>query len=97
MRLFKTTTEANPEGEWDTDYDTTYSSSKKAARHAVRDGMAFATVALPPHYSVITSVLHHIKSRLEPDWEVNRIIDWGAGTGSGLWYVEVSPRIYWDY
>ena len=24
---------------------------------------------------------------MEPDWTVEHIIDWGSGTGSGLWWV----------
>ena len=34
------------------------------------------------------SVLHQVKGRLAPDWEMKRIIDWGSGTGSGLWFVD---------
>jgi hypothetical protein len=33
--------------------------------------------------------MDHIKERLEPNWSIERIIDWGAGTGSGLWYVSL--------
>ncbi|KDR85631.1 hypothetical protein GALMADRAFT_84637 [Galerina marginata CBS 339.88] len=85
MRLFKTSVEGSSEESWDSQYDTVYSSRQQAAKHAIRDGTAFATVALPAHYSAITSVFHHVRLRLEPSWEVDRIIDWGAGTGSGLW------------
>ncbi|PPQ76992.1 hypothetical protein CVT25_014809 [Psilocybe cyanescens] len=84
-RLFKNSGGEQGQGEWDTMYNTNYSSREQTLKHAVRDGMAFATVALPAHYSAIMSVLLHIKLRLEPTWEVNKIIDWGAGTGSGLW------------
>lgn len=85
-RLFKAPEDERGGGKWDTEYDIKYSSREQTMRHAIRDGMAFATVALPAHYSAIISVLQHIKLRLEPTWEVNSIIDWGAGTGSGLWY-----------
>ncbi|KAF8079067.1 mitochondrial small ribosomal subunit Rsm22-domain-containing protein [Lyophyllum atratum] len=75
-----------PENEWETRYDPQdYRSRKQAARHSYRDGTAFATIALPAHYSAILSVFDHVKRRLEPTWKVERIIDWGAGTGSGLW------------
>ena len=85
-RLFlSSTAESGDEGVWDTHYNKAYRSRKLAAQHAVRDGTAFASVALPAHYSAITSVLHHVKLRLGPSWSVDRIIDWGAGTGSGLW------------
>ena len=73
------------EVDWDTQYDKSYRSRTQAARHYARDGAAFASVALPAHYSAITAVLHHLKLRLGSVWEVNNIIDWGAGTGSGLW------------
>ncbi|KAJ7665334.1 Rsm22-domain-containing protein [Mycena polygramma] len=79
----------NPQGgfedKWDADYDTKYKNKAQAHQHADRDGSAFASVALPAHFSAITAVMDHIKRRLEPEWRVERIIDWGAGTGSGLW------------
>jgi len=52
----------------------------------VRDGTAFASIALPAHYAAIYAVLDHVKRRLEREWNVERVIDWGTGTGSGLWY-----------
>ncbi|KAJ7150294.1 Rsm22-domain-containing protein [Mycena filopes] len=70
---------------WDAEYDTRYRTKAQARQHADRDGSAFASVALPAHYSAITAVFDHVKRRLEPEWRVERIIDWGAGTGSGLW------------
>lgn len=85
MRLFKSPDNGNGQDVWDTQYDTAYASRRQAGRHAIRDGTAFATVALPAHYAAISAVYHHLKLRLEPEWEVDRIIDWGAGTGSGLW------------
>ncbi|KAJ7361271.1 mitochondrial small ribosomal subunit Rsm22-domain-containing protein [Mycena albidolilacea] len=83
------------EDRWDADYDTKYRSKAQARQHADRDGSAFASIALPAHFSAITAVLDHVKRRLEPDWRVERIIDWGAGTGSGLWsgaYVFQEPH-----
>lgn len=71
--------------QWDPQYDVKYHSHKQAARHGQRDGTAFASVALPAHYSAIYAVLDHTKRRLGPDWKVERVIDWGTGTGSGLW------------
>ncbi|KAJ7109767.1 mitochondrial small ribosomal subunit Rsm22-domain-containing protein [Mycena epipterygia] len=73
------------ENKWDADYDKKYSTWGQGQRHADRDGSAFASVALPAHFSAITAVMDHVKRRLEPEWRVERIIDWGAGTGSGLW------------
>jgi ribosomal protein RSM22 (predicted rRNA methylase) len=74
------------ENEWETHYDSKYRSRRQAARHAERDGTAFASIALPAHYSAIFSVFDHLKRRLGPTWKIERIIDWGAGTGSGLWF-----------
>ncbi|KAI0718887.1 Rsm22-domain-containing protein [Cerioporus squamosus] len=71
--------------EWNSSYDAQYKSGKEAGRHALKDATAFATVALPAHYSAIYSVLDHVKQRLGPEWEVERVIDWGVATGSGLW------------
>ncbi|KAH9949373.1 mitochondrial small ribosomal subunit Rsm22-domain-containing protein [Amylocystis lapponica] len=73
------------DAEWDTSYDVKYKSRRQAARHAERDGTAFASVALPSHYSAISAVLDHVKQRMGPEWKVERVIDWGSGTGSGLW------------
>ncbi|KAJ2923858.1 hypothetical protein H1R20_g13241, partial [Candolleomyces eurysporus] len=83
VRLF-----ANPEGDkpgWQMQLDTKYRSYKQGARHAERDATAFASVALPGHYSAIYSVFNHLKHRMPSDWEVERVIDWGSGTYAGLW------------
>jgi len=86
MRLFTSPgTGGKSEADWITQYDKRYRSRTQEARHFARDGTAFASVALPAHYAAITAVLHHLKLRLGPTFEVNNIIDWGAGTGSGLW------------
>jgi ribosomal protein RSM22 (predicted rRNA methylase) len=77
---------AEAEQIWQTEYELKkYKSLKQANRHAVRDGTAFASIALPAHYAAIYSVLDHVKRRLETGWKVERVIDWGTGTGSGLW------------
>ncbi len=82
--------ESTSKMEWNSSYDAQYKSGKEAGRHALKDATAFATVALPAHYSAIYSVLDHVKQRLGPEWEVERVIDWGAATGSGLWFVQGS-------
>ncbi|GJE86251.1 Rsm22-cox11 tandem protein [Phanerochaete sordida] len=71
--------------EWGTTYDVRYKTLGQRIRHGERDGTAFASVALPAHYSAISAVLHHTKQRLGSEWSVQHVIDWGAGTGSGLW------------
>lgn len=73
--------------EWDATYDKEYKTRKQARRHAERDGTAFASVALPAHFSAIAAVFDHLAHRLGPGWTVDRVVDWHAGTGSGLWYV----------
>ncbi|KAH7922862.1 Rsm22-domain-containing protein [Leucogyrophana mollusca] len=70
---------------WDPTYDVKYRSRRQGARHFDRDGTAFASVVLPAHYSAIYSVLEHVKHRLGSELRVERVIDWGTGTGSGLW------------
>ncbi|KAI0323089.1 mitochondrial small ribosomal subunit Rsm22-domain-containing protein [Amylostereum chailletii] len=85
---------------WDSSYDTRYKSRKQASRHAERDGTAFASVALPAHYSAIYSVLNHTRQRLGPEWEVETVYDWGAGTGSAFWaasHVFQAEDIWKDY
>jgi ribosomal protein RSM22 (predicted rRNA methylase) len=74
------------EDEWKAHYDSQYRSRRQASRHAERDGSAFVAIALPAHYSAIFSVLDHVKRRLGPTWKIERVIDWGAATGSGLWF-----------
>lgn len=66
-------------------FDMKYKSFEQRKRHGERDGTAFATVALPAHYSAILSVLTNVRHRLGPNWRVDRVIDWGAATGSALW------------
>lgn len=84
-RLFFDQDEEKENGTWDTTYDIRYRSHKQASRHHERDGTAFASVALPAHYSAIYTVLDHVRRRLGPGYELHKIYDWGAGTGSGLW------------
>ncbi|KIL01021.1 hypothetical protein PAXRUDRAFT_821028 [Paxillus rubicundulus Ve08.2h10] len=70
---------------WATAYDVEYKNRKQSYRHSERDGIAFASIILPAHYSDIYAVLHHVKHRLGASWNVDRVIDWGCGTGGGLW------------
>ena len=77
------------DSKWDSQYDVKYKSHKQAYRHSERDGTAFASIALPAHFSAIYSVLDNVKQRLGSEWQIERVIDWGAGTGSGLWLVNV--------
>jgi ribosomal protein RSM22 (predicted rRNA methylase) len=83
-RLFQTHSDEG-EGDWQAHYDIKYRSWQQRDRHKIRDGTAFASIALPAHYSAIFAVLYHVKRRLGPDWNVERVVDWGAGTGSALW------------
>jgi ribosomal protein RSM22 (predicted rRNA methylase) len=84
-RLFRDTEEGAPEDAWEAAYNTKYKNKRQETYHSERDGTAFASVALPSHYSAIYTVLDHVKRRLEPGWTIQRVIDWGAGAGSGLW------------
>lgn len=52
-----------------------------------RDGLAFATVAMPAHYAATATVFEEAKQRLGPDWEIENIVDFGAKAGTTLWYV----------
>ncbi|KDQ63035.1 hypothetical protein JAAARDRAFT_146949 [Jaapia argillacea MUCL 33604] len=82
-RLF--TTDPDLPSSWDPSYSPTYKSRVQASRHSERDGTAFASVVLPAHFSAIYAVLVDVRRRLGKDWDVQRVWDWGAGTGSGLW------------
>lgn len=83
---------------WDTHYvpppytevnSTSKMAHIKARVHKHRDGTAFASVVMPAQYAVIRAVLEHVKTRLGPRWanNVERVVDWGSGTGAGVWYV----------
>lgn len=84
-------TENEKDADWSSKYEVKYRSRQQASRHSDRDGTAFASIALPAHYSAIRAVLSHVKHRLRPDWIVSKVIDWGAATGSGLWLVPGWP------
>lgn len=81
--------ESVDDAQWGTSFNVRYKSWQEASRRGERDGTAFASIALPSHYSAIYAVFDHLKKRLGPDWNVEHIIDWGSGTGSGLWLVLV--------
>lgn len=74
----------NKERGWDTQFTNEYRSFQQRMRHAERDGTAFASIVLPSHYSAIFSVLQHAQHRLGHEWKVDRVVDWGSGTGSAL-------------
>lgn len=91
-RLFSTE-DQDASKSWHTNYDTHYKSHKQATRHADRDGTAFASVALPAHFSVIHAVLEHTKHRLEKTWRIDSVIEWGTAVGSGIWLVNSAPPL----
>ena len=84
--------EGTTKSQWETKYDVKYQSWLQASRHFERDGTAFASVVLPAHFSAIYSVLDQAKRRLGHEWSVNKVVDWGAGTGSALWWVNAGAR-----
>jgi ribosomal protein RSM22 (predicted rRNA methylase) len=85
QRLFHDRAESS-DADWDASYDVRYKSRKQSSRHSERDGTAFASVALPAHYSALYAILQLVRQRLGPQWSVDTLYDWGAGTGSALWY-----------
>ncbi|KAG8881935.1 37S ribosomal protein S22 [Tulasnella sp. 331] len=62
-----------------------HSSKKKEKMMGPRDGLAFATVAMPAHYAAIATVFEETRQRLGPDWELESIVDFGAKAGAVLW------------
>lgn len=81
-RLFN---EHGDEDKWDPAMNVRYKSYRQARHHAERDGTAFASIVLPAYYSAVYSILCQVRSRLGPQWSVQNVLDWGAGTGSALW------------
>lgn len=93
-RLFyEENSETGQPGEWEAQYDKKYRSRRQAERHGERDGAAFVSVALPAHFSAIFSVFEHLKRRLDATWQPNQVIEWGSGTGSGLWWARASAFV----
>lgn len=90
LRLFQSAEDSSQkhgtEERWNAQFNQRYRSYVHASKLGRRDGTAFAAVALPAHYSAILSVMNHLKKRMGPDFTVRHVVDWGAGTGSGLWY-----------
>lgn len=87
MRLFaKMDSDENTTG-WELQLDPKYRSYKQGARHAERDATAFVSIAMPGHFTAIYSVFKHLEHRMTGGFEPERIIDWGAGSYSGLWCV----------
>lgn len=89
LRLFLNRSSPSPNSEsWsytDTNTSDKYTSSHKARKHATRDGLAFATITLPPQFSVLFSIFSHIKWRMEEGFKIKRVYEWGGALGSGLW------------
>ncbi len=95
-RLFQSDTAGHtPDGEWAAQYNVRYHSRRQEARHHERDGIRIclsrASCALFCH---IFSFWVTSGNRLGPSWTVRHVIDWGAGSGSGLWSVDF-PRVKW--
>ncbi|KAH6916649.1 3-methyl-2-oxobutanoate hydroxymethyltransferase [Coprinopsis sp. MPI-PUGE-AT-0042] len=84
-RLFADFDAEGDEAGWQVELDTKYRSRKQGERHAERDAIAFTSVVLSAHFSAVTAVFEHMKHRLGPSFEVERVVDWGAGAGTGLW------------
>ena len=63
----------------------------KARLNRQRDGTAFASVVMPAQYAVVRAVLEIVKTRLGDEWtrRVDRVVEWGSGTGAGMWYVSL--------
>ncbi|KAG8934616.1 37S ribosomal protein S22 [Tulasnella sp. 408] len=78
----------NQELRWETN-SPAYGSKLKERKMAERNGLAYATVAMPAHYAVIEGVLQEIKSRGTPDTQPfdqpMTVIDFGSKYGAGLW------------
>ena len=66
----------------------------KARLNRQRDGTAFASVVMPAQYAVVVAVLAGVKTRLGAEWAkgVDRVVEWGSGTGAGMWCVCVPWR-----
>jgi len=70
---------------WQTRLPNTQNANSKDRRMAPREGMAFVSVGMPAQYAAISAVLGEAKHRLEQDWEVREVLDFGSKSGTGLW------------
>jgi len=84
-RLFANTDEDGKGEGWQNQLNVKYRSYKQGARHEERDAHAFISVGMPAHYTAVYAVLSHLKHRMGPDFNVERVLDWGSGAFSGLW------------
>lgn len=62
-------------------FDTPPTTRFQADRH----GTAFASVGIPPQYAALYCVLRELVWRVESEVEIERIMEWGGGTGAGMW------------
>lgn len=85
MRLFAKMDSDGEQSGWEMQLDAKYRSYQQGARHAERDATAFVSIAMPGHYTAIYSVLDHLKQRMPPGFAIERVIDWGSASHTGLW------------
>jgi hypothetical protein len=78
------------EDEWTTELPEKFKGSKKlkASRITPREALVFAVISMPAQYAAITNVLHETRNKLGKQWadQIHGFIDFGSGTGSGIWY-----------
>ena len=64
---------------------------KTVVQLAPREGLAFATVAMPAHYAATANVFREIANRMagpgKGEDRVETVIDFGGKSGQGLWCV----------
>ncbi|KAG8966561.1 37S ribosomal protein S22 [Tulasnella sp. 419] len=63
----------------------THSSKKQERIMGKRDGMAFMSTVMPAQFAAIRAVLNAAKMKLEPDWMIEEVMDFGSKTGNGFW------------
>ncbi|KAF9513878.1 hypothetical protein BS47DRAFT_1343701 [Hydnum rufescens UP504] len=77
------------EDEWTTELPEKFKGSKKlkASRITPREALVFAVISMPAQYAAITNVLHETRNKLGKQWadQIHGFIDFGSGTGSGIW------------
>jgi ribosomal protein RSM22 (predicted rRNA methylase) len=84
-RLYERTDD-DGEKEWIME-DPLYKNRQQAVERTVRDGLAYATVIMPKHYTGIHNVFQHIHQRFGPEFKPTNIIDMGSHVGEALWSV----------
>ncbi|KZV82844.1 hypothetical protein EXIGLDRAFT_333664 [Exidia glandulosa HHB12029] len=83
-RIYERASPQEDEPQWSAD-DPEYKSRKQALERSHRDGLAYAAVVMPQHYSSIYNVFKQMDLRFGDALKKTNIVDIGCHSGEALW------------